>query len=127
MEEDRPIALSVIPPVSTNVEYYEPVDVKIAITNVSNDRLLVEEIALRFQSDDGLGTVQIEGNCGRELKPKDVIEQTLQVVPNPHYMKATNYFDVKAQVRVIGESLGDSLHLAFKRQSYLVIREPESA
>jgi hypothetical protein len=124
MAPNRPIAVSVIPPLSTNVEYYRAASLTVTITNLCNERLLIEEVALRFKSDDGQGTVQVDEQCGCELNPKGGVDQQFQVKPNARYMFRTNYFDIKVRLRVIRDSVGDPEHYVFEHQSYLIIRDP---
>jgi hypothetical protein len=127
MPGDRPIAVSVAPAPSSGVEYYQSITRTVIVTNTSPDRLLVEDISLRFQSDLGQATVQIRQDCGCELGPGEVVEQEIVITPTPLFLSATNAFDVKVCFRVTGESISGPNHEVFSQPAYLIIREPASS
>jgi hypothetical protein len=124
MPDVRLIAISVAPAPSSVAEYYQKVVRSVIVTNVSDSRLLVEDIALRFQSDFGQAAVPVRKECHCELAPGDILEQGIEIMPTPLFLAATNAFDVKVRFRIMGDTVGNPNHEVFSQQAYLVIREP---
>lgn len=120
-------AISVPPPASVEVEYYSKIACTLIITNISSNRVLVEEVTLRFQSDSGQTVLNPSTICGWEMAPGDVREKQVEVTPTPLFLEATNVFDVRVKYRIInGGHIGDSNLEPYFKKSYIIIREPKT-
>ncbi len=120
----REIAISVVPGAMTEVEYYQSITRTILVTNTTGERILVEDLALRFASDSGLATVEVRQECGCELEPSGVLEQQIEVAPTPLFLAATNTFDVMVRFRIAGSRISGPRRAVFSMTSYLIIRHP---
>lgn len=124
----RQIAISVAPPPSNEVEYYEPTVRTIIVSSTSEHRLLIEDISLRFSSDSAQTSLEVKQHCGWELNPGDVKDQQIHITPTPLYREGTNTFDVKVQFRTTsGGSVSGPQREVYSSTSFVIIREPSSA
>lgn len=125
--DERRIAISVAPPTSSEVEYFSSTDRTIIITNASQQRLLIEDITLRFASDSAEAAVNVRQSCGWELEPGGVRDQRIQIIPTPLYRDSTNTFDVKVQFRTTGAGkVSSPQHEISPSPSFVVIRNPST-
>jgi hypothetical protein len=125
-QEQRPVVISVPPPTSLEVEYYKTIVRIIIITNVSSNRVLIEDVVLRFQSNDAQGALNVKVDCGWELASGVSREVKIQITPDPLYKDATNTFDVRVGYRVTNNNqLGKVQYEVYSKQSYIIVREPK--
>jgi hypothetical protein len=121
------LAISFPPPMSNEVEYYATITRTIILTNISDNRILIDDITLRFQSDSEQAALKVKTDCGWELEPNALHELQIEITPTPLYLKATNQFDVKARYRIIDAGRVGSPQLEIHpSQSYIIIREPKT-
>jgi hypothetical protein len=126
-DPEKPIAISVAPPTSNDVEYYSTIARTITVSNISSFRILIEDVTLRFQSDSAQAALNVKSDCGWELTPGAVHELQVEITPTALYLKATNTFDVRVRYRTINDSrVGNTQREVFSSPSYIIIREPKT-
>ena len=125
--QDREIAISIAPPISLEVEYFNPITRTIMVSNVSSRRILIEDITLRFRSDVIEGPLDVKTQCGWGLEPNAVHELPIDIVPNALYREGTNEFDVKVEYRPFdGSQIGDPDREIYTRPSFIIPRGPKT-
>jgi hypothetical protein len=125
-DQDRQITISVAPPTSLEVEYFNTIARTIILTNTSRYRVLIEDISLRFHSDSIEGYLNNRFECGWELEPGAVYEKRVEIKPTPLYSEGTNEFDVRVGFRINdGRQVSVPLQQTFPRPSYIIPREPK--
>jgi len=117
-----------IPPLrSTEVEYFSEITIPVLLTSTTPDRLFVESLVLRFQSDARQGSVFEEKHCGWELGPGEVREEQVIARPQPLHLENTNTFDVLVRYRILGMK-GLSREYSEKHSgSYIIVRSASQA
>ncbi|MGD0878452.1 MAG: hypothetical protein ABSA01_09945 [Anaerolineales bacterium] len=124
--QGRQIAISVAPPTSLEVEYFDTIARTIIITNKTSNWILIEDIALRFHSDSAETYLDKRTDCGWELAPGAVYELEVEIIPTPLYSEATNEFDVRVGFRITdGKRVGDPQYKMCPRPSFIIPREPK--
>jgi hypothetical protein len=116
------LSISVTPPRSAEVEYYEQTTVSVLITSNAPYRVLIEQLILRFQSDANEASIYVEQSCGWELTPGELREQLVSVYPIPNYLANTNVFDVMVKFRSFETGVVGQQKSEVHRGSYLIIR-----
>ena len=111
-------------PACGQVEYFGQTQLSIILRNNSREKLLVELLTLRFQSDAGAASIYEETECSLELQPEGLWEQVVTITPDLSYLTNTNIFDVMVTYRVdTGQGLS-AKKFEIHRGSYLIIRTP---
>src|SRR5437899_3773211 len=94
------VSIAPLPSGSMELEYYQQATIPVLITSKSPDRLLIEQVILRFQSDASVSSIYVSQDSGWELIPGGFREQAVNVVPAPIYLAGTNVFDVMVKFRI---------------------------
>src|SRR5205809_5738403 len=96
------LRISVAPLPGPNVYYLKAVSLSVQIINSSGSRVLVESIALRFQSDLRVPArdLTIKHDChGVSIAPERMEYLNIKVTPGLVYRPYTNVFDVVVTYR----------------------------
>ena len=116
------LSVSITPPRSAEVEYYQKATVSVSITSSAPYPLLIEQLILRFQSDANVAAIYVEQQCGWELAPGELREQLVSVYPIPVYLANTNVFDVMIRFRSCETGVVGQQNSEIHRGSYLIIK-----
>ncbi len=127
MSSAEPLHLSIIiPPGNERVEYYAALKRVVLITNVTQSRILLERILLRFQSDSEERSVVVPHDCGVDLAPNQGTEQSVLIVPTAEFLQHTNTFDVVAWFRVTSASgFDEPMSEPHKPPAYILVSDPK--
>lgn len=121
------IAISVVPPTSLKVEYFNTISRTIIVTNISGNRVLIENVTLRFKTDSAEAALNPRTECGWELGPGEARDVKVDVTPTPLYLAATNTFDVRVMYRITDNGQVSGQHSkVFPSSSFIIINEPET-
>ncbi len=106
--DHRVLGVSIAPPKSVEVEYFESKTLSLYFTNRSNDTLLVDVVTLQFQTDGSTAAHYTDHTCGLRIGPKVGESFAVQVRPTPIYMANTNSIELMVKYRIESKgTLGD--------------------
>lgn len=123
MDTHLDIILSVAPLPNPIVEYYQPTRIPITLTSNCSEKLVVESLTLRFQTDRGMADYDIKYEVGKQLLPEGLLAENIEVVPVPEFLESTNQYDIKIRYRKeIDGQLGDQMTLIPAIRPYIIVR-----
>ncbi|SRR6266566_1204643 len=124
----EPLLLSVVIPAGQreDVDYYSVLERVILITNVTQSRVLLDRVLLRFQSDSEQASIVVAHTCSVELAPNDSTQQTVSIVPTAQFLSNTNTFDVVVWFRVASKSgFGPPMSEPHHPPAHIVVSDPK--
>jgi len=108
------------------VEYYSALNRIILVTNLTQSRVLLHRILVRFQSDSEQASIAVPHTCSVELAPNESTEQTVLIVPTAHFLPNTNVFDVVVWFSVASDTgLGPPMSEAHHPPAHIVVSDPK--
>jgi TIR domain len=123
--QSRDLQISVPPLQENTVDFLSNISLPIQITNQSSFIVVVETIALQFQSDYRVprSDVTVEENChGFSIEPSNLGYRYVRVVPNLIFRPFTNVFDVKVCYRrSLKSRLSKELNHEKHEVAYLIV------
>jgi hypothetical protein len=121
--QKRDIAISVVPLLDCNVEYFSSKRIILNVTNRLATPILIDDVTLCFQPDSGAADIYLDTPLGLQIAPNEVAPISVEVTPTPEYMEYTNCFHVLVHYR-IGDRLDERLSARRDSVSYLIIKPP---
>lgn len=122
----RDLQISIPPPRDHRADFLKPVSVPVQIVNDHSRPVLIQSIALQFQSDMKVSAAEltIEQNCeGLAIESGRMGYQNVTVTPHLYFRQYTNVFQVVVSYRRQNKrGLGNRLKQSQRDLSHLVVQ-----
>ena len=92
-----PVTATAAPQIAPRT-YFEHVQISVTVVNESNASVLVEEIGLRFASDDE-SAIAVSKPCGKVIDAHGSLDEQMTVIPTPRYFANTNTYKIRVRYR----------------------------
>jgi hypothetical protein len=127
-ESIRLLNIHVPPLPKMEVEYFEEVSLPLTVINTSSEPILLESITLRFQSDADISKIYVQDNCSCIIKPQEMRDIEVKVIPTPMFLANTNVFDVMVTYRLnVDGKLSEQASYIFRApQGCFIIIKPST-